>query len=308
MIAFVSGLKNWSLGRVKEAMILFDKVEKYQAEEPSEECKFYRARIADYKHDAALLDSFRDSYFPTSMGELNKRVAKLQGLESKLKTKGRVLFDLEEWKVQCEIHKKRLIREAAEALAQNNNKPEINNPMPNNKVNWARLIAQIKPDLTQCEFTKVEQLLELKNFTDLTDKKRAEQLSYLCHNASGYKASVRRSFTERRINASITLKLGAQKVTGISNVTNEGFEVQNGGNIVKVRWGDIDPSSLLDLHKYNVSTNLSDFEKNLRLEQAICFAWLTGETSKAQTGARTLAESNPIFKTRWKTCMELLGE
>jgi len=311
MIAFVSGLKNWSLGRVKDALVLFDKVERFQADEPSEEYTFYRARIADYKHDAALLESFRSGYFPTSMDELNKREARLQGLESKLKTKGRVLFDLEEWKVQCDIHKKRLIREAAEALAQNNNngsKPEDNNPPPNNQVNWAKLIAQIKPDLTQCEFAKVEQLLELQNFNDLKDKNRAEQLSYLCQNASGYKATVRRSLTERRTNASITLKVGAQKVTGISNVTNEGFEVQNGGDIIKVRWGDVEPSSLLDLHKYNVSSNLSDFEKNLRLEQAICFAWLTGETTKAQNGAVSLAKVNPIFKARWKSCMGVLAE
>ncbi len=309
MITFVSGLKNWSLGRVKEALELFEKVERYQADEPSVEYQFYRARIADYKYDADLVKELRGNYFPKSIDDLNQRVAKLQGLESKVRTKGRILFDLEEWHVQCDIHKKRLIREAKEALIKSNQ--ENNNPEPEpveNQLKWKDFILEVNPDLKQYEFEKVEQLLKFENFADLKDKQRAEQFSYLCQKASGFKASVQTSLSEKKTNAIITLKVGGKEVSGISKVTNEGFEIIDAVEKRLVKWRDIEASSLVDLHKYNVADNLSDFEVNLRLEQAVCFAWLTGETTKAQNGARVLADANPIFKARWESCMELLGE
>jgi hypothetical protein len=228
MIAFASGLKNWSRGYVKESLLLFEKVEKYQAEEPSEEYRFYRSRIADYKQDASLVAGLRAGYYPKSMAELNQRIAKLQGLESKLKTKGRVLFDLGEWHVQCDIHKKRLIREAKEAFA-NNNTPIHNPDIPTAAAaTWKDLIKEIKPDLSKCEFQKVEQLLGLKNFELDVDKQRVEQLIYLCQNASGYKATVRRSMGNRRTNATIILKADGKEFIGVYDVGINGFEVKRG--------------------------------------------------------------------------------
>lgn len=312
MVTFVSGLKSWSLGRVKEAIVLFDKVEKFQAEEPSVEYQFYRSRIADYRHDAKLVAPLRGNYYPKSMDALNKRLDRLQGLERKVKTNGRILFDLEEWNVQCDIHRKRLVREAAEALTENN-KGEDSSNMKDQQANkeqvvWGDFLSEIKLDLANCEFGKVEQLLDLKNFATAVDEKRAEQFIYLCQNAAGFKVTVSDSLSDKRTSASLRTKEGGDEVTGIFNVTNQGFEFQNGTQVKNIPWGEIEPSSLVDLYRYNVLEDLSDFEKNLRLEQAICFAWLIGERGKAQVAAKSLAESNLIFKNRWKACMELLGE
>ena len=307
LAVFSAALKNWNSGAPEEAVKLFGRLDKLKFE-PSPEMKFYQQISRDYLHDAALVAHLRDGFHPQSLAQIDARMQQILGIEGKLKTRGRVRFDLNEWKFQIKAHRQRLLRQEKERLARiaaENKQPKP--PEVPKDADWESLYAEIKNDLLDAEFIKPAARLKLANFSDSETNARKENLSYLCGLADGYKATLRNTFTKEAITVSLKLKDGrtSSKITG---ATLEGLKVILEGKPTLLKWADIEPGSLVDLHSYNVRGNISQFEKNLRLEQAIAFAFLTGEKHKAKKGAKVLAETNPIFRNRWKECLRLLDQ
>jgi len=294
MIAFASGLKNWSRGYVAEALVLFEKVEAFETDEPSTEYKFYKSRVADYQHDAEVVQSLRGEFYPKTVEELNQRIEQLEGIESKLKT-----IQVEAAAIEAAA-KAREAAKAAEAVAEVKNKPAV-------KVSWNKVQDEISEDIRACRFKKVERVIEKKKYLTAKDKKKAEAYSRMCEYADGFKVTIKNSLTNRQTDTEVGLRDGSGVFTSIYDVTQRGLTVRDSGKDRVLTWAEVKPGDLVDLHKFNVSSKLSDFEKNYRLEQAVCFAWLMGEATKAESGSRVLGRSSKEFKKRWDTAMELLA-
>ena len=308
MVVIASGLKNWASGHTLDAQDLFKMAQSFPVAEPSEELRYYLSQINNYKNDAKVLEPFRASYKPLTLADVNSRRSKLEQAEKKLKTKGRVRFDIKEWYHQLSIHELRIKREE-QARIDAAKKAEENKRLQNGGVEvWQEFFTEISGDLDNAEFTKPVKRLELKKFSNEKNGQRKGQMIYLCNMANGYKATLKRTLSAKRTSAKVELKEGNVVYTSIYGAQDGGVEVMEGGRKKLIPWSKVKAKSLVDLHKFNVQGDLSGFERNLRLEQAVAFAWLTGETEKAKTGADMLKGKNEIFKNRWKHCMELLGQ
>ena len=307
MIYFAAGLKNWNSGAPKEACKLFDRLQSLKFE-PSEELAFYIKRADDYLKDEQLLDSLRDGYYPKAVAELDERMGLIAKVEKVIKTRGRARFDLEEWKYQVKMHRLRLAREKKELIAKaQENKANPTKTDVDDRDEWEVVFDEVKNDLLNAEFAKPLARLQLEDFVDETFNQRKNQLIYLCEKADGYKGTLRHTFANRRFSAELMLKNG-KKASQVTGASFKGLILVVNGSSKHAAWAEIEPGSLVDLHGLNVQGDISQFEKNLRLEQAVAFAFLTGETHKAKKGANSLAKVNPLFRNRWKSCLELLGD
>ncbi len=315
IICFATALKNWSSGETEKSLALFQRVEQYNpSDDLSDELQVYRSKIQDYKHDAAILKSFRGNYSPMSMEDIRGRVAKLESAKPKLRTKGRVQFDLKEWNTQCELHEKRLKRESKDAaiakakakaaeLAKIAENKVVEPPKPEIK-DWDGLMQSISEDLAGCHFEKVVQYLELVNLPEDIDKLRKEQLKYLCRNAEEFKKNIRLNLKGIKLTNSIKLKDGSEFTTIVKISVNE-LDLKGEQGRRKVKWGEVEPGDLLELYQYIDYSKLNTVKKGERLEDVICFAWLIGEKPRAEKAAKKL-KLYPVIANRWRDCMKLL--
>ncbi len=309
MLTLAAALKNWEQGYTDDAVKLFDNVESYSSKpgvDLSEEFQVYAKLISNYKHDVALMQPFTSNFFPSSDADINTRRALLTEAKGKIRTRGRTVEHFEEWLIQLNIHKNRLAYERQKAAEKEAETKVENNPKPN--AGWATFYKEVEKDLESAKFVEVSERLKLKAFEDKNSNFKKEQLIYLCEKAEGFTGTLSETLSKGVIRAQITLKDG-KEFESFTNIDSKGFTVKDEDGLRKVSWGEVNTKSVIDLLKLSVNEgDLSQFEKNLRLEQAIAYAWLGGEKSKAKSGADSLQKNNPIFVDRWAACMKALDQ
>lgn len=299
MLYFAAALKNWEQGYRDNAHSLFDRVLTVKLDDSSEVVEFYQKVIVDYKADDALLENFRDGFYPNSQAQIDNRQQRLESAESQIKTKGRAPFDLAEWKLQNKLHTTRLVEQSKPKV------PDVKPDIVDKSESWDALYAELSPKLENAEFTFALERLKLAKLADKANEAKKEQLMYLCDKAEGYLVTLIQELEGKITNTDLVTKKGDQRYTAVYGASMLGLEVDSGGKNV-IGWGSAEPEAVVKMYSATVKGELSDFEKNIRLEQAIAFAWLTGEKTLAQNAAKRLEENNPLFKERWEACMDAL--
>lgn len=311
MIILAAALKNWEEGYISDAVKLFESVRGFalsKGTDLSEEFKVYVTILDDYLYDAVVMEPFMKAFIPVDEVAISERKQKLERMRPLLKTNGRAVENVEEWLIQLGIHTNRIAYErrlAAEKLALNKADSVRNEPAKNE---WANFMKSLEKEIQTNNFKLMNEKLEAKNFLKEESNEKKEQMIYLSKLAAGYIGTLSETLDRGIVKAEIVLKDG-EIYDSFSEVDEKGISVKGAETARRVRWGDITTGSVLDLLRISISNaDLSQFEKNLRLEQAIAFAWLGDEKEKAYTAAASLQESNPLFKDRWETCMKVLVE
>lgn len=311
MIIFAAALKNWEEGYISDAVKLFESVRGFalsKGTDLSEEFKVYVTILDDYLNDAVVMEPFMKAFIPVDEAAISERKQKLERMRPLLKTNGRAVENVEEWLIQLEIHTNRILYErklAAEKLALNKADSVRNEPAKNE---WANFMKSLEKEIQTNNFKLMNEKLEAKNFLREESNEKKEQMIYLSKLAAGYIGTLSETLDRGIVKAEIVLKDG-EIYDSFSEVDEKGISVKGPETARRVRWGDITTGSVLDLLRISISNaDLSQFEKNLRLEQAIAFAWLGDEKEKAYTAAASLQETNPLFKDRWEACMKVLAE
>ena len=309
MLVYASALKSWEEGYKEDTLELLDEVRSFaelQGADLSEEFKVYVSLISDYKKDAVIMKPFEDEYTPSNDAEIIARRAKIIAAKSQLKTKGRAVENFEEWLIQLNLHRNRLAYERKQVADREAAKQAENRKNIKPRDDWDNFYKGLEKDLSEARFRFVSEKLKLKSFEEELTNKKKEQMIYLCEKASGFTGTLSETLSKGVIRSEVKLKNG-KTYSSFSGIDSKGIDVKDKDGRRKVLWGEIETSSVIDLHNISVNEgDLSQFEKNLRLEQAIAYAWLGGEKSKARSAAGGLAKTNSLFKDRWSECMKLL--
>ena len=309
MLVYASALKDWEEGYTSDTLQLLDNVGRFAAEqgaELSEEFKVYVSLISSYQSDVELMKPFEEAYSPSTNADIDRRRAKLNLAKLQIKTKGRVVENFEEWLIQLDLHKNRLAYESKLAADREAEKQANNTPQSADE--WNQFYKGLEKDLATSKFLFVSEKLKLRSFKEEKTNHKKEQMIYLCEKASGFIGTLSETLSKGVIKSEVKLKDG-KIFSRFSGIDSKGVTVKATEGSRKVLWGEIATSSVLDLHNISVNSgDLSEFEKNLRLEQAIAYAWLGGERSKARSAAVNLIKSSPPFKDRWSECMKFLNE
>ena len=313
MLVYASALKNWEEGYTNDSVAMLGKVAEYAAgkgSDLSEEFKVYSSLIEDYKNDAVLMQPFADGFYPTGVADIEARRVILIEAKAKIKTKGRAVENFEEWLYQLDLHKNRLAYEKEKEREREASKPEEKEESAtlNQADGWGDFYVGLEKDFEASKFVMASERLKMRSFKTESSNKKKEHLIYLCEKAAGYLGTLSETLSKGVVRADIRLKDGKQ-FTSFTGINTKGFRVQDGSAERKVSWGEIETESVIDLIKLSLNEGgLSQFEKNLRIEQAIAFAWLGGERGKASVAAEALSRNSPSFKERWVECVRLFGE
>ncbi len=315
MIAFAAGLKSWDLGYTHDAMRFFMKVDLFSREEGrefSEEFKIYTSLIGDYRDDVNIVRQFGEEYVPADMAELVQRGRELREARLRAKTRGRILENFKEWIFQLDIHQNRMKHEQAMKLAEVKEEDGGEKEEPGGQseekggVDWQSFYDGLKEPLSDADFVLARKMLNSAKFDSERSLVKKEQMIYLCEHAEGFLESLSSALSGEQ-KSEIELKDGAT-FTKFKNMSMDGMTVMRGATERSVRWGEIKVGSVIELHQLSLQVkDFSSFEKRFRLEQAICYAWLGGEKSKAISASKNLEKKNPGFKARWTKCMKVLS-
>ena len=310
LVAFSAALKNWEEGYFEEALSIWNSVEQYyqsKNQAVSEELGFYTSLIANYQNDYELMNSFRQEFTPSDEVEIEARRVELNEAKVKVKTKGRVIENFNEWLIQLDIHENRFSYEQSQKVK--TLKPDV----PKSNVeegfdDWNSSYELALSWIDRAEFVKVKSFLKSKKFKSKADNKKKNMLIYLCNQADDYKKTLEKSLGNEVFSKQITLKNG-KEYNAFTGVNGKGLTVKDANALLEIKWGDIATLSVIDLLKVSLSKpDLNQFQKNIRLEQAIAYAYLGGEHAKAATAADKLGKVKPKFKLRWEECIRVLGK
>lgn len=298
MILFAAALKNWEQGVWGDADALFRKFSKTSAGGDSEEVIFYRELVNDYLHDMKILSPFRNKFVPLTIEEAEMRKGKIENAAKSLKTRGRAGYNAVSMQEQISIQIRALESKLAKGF-------KIKPPRKVSQFELVELI--INKLVNDVNFAKCAEVLKEFEPENEDQEEWRNQMLYMTESAAGFLGGVHVDLADKSGNFSIKSRDGKVEYGRVEGANEDGLRVLDDGGKKLLRWKEISPDSMLELHKQVVKSEASEFQRNLRLEQAICYAWLMGLRDKAGTAAAKLAVHNEIFAERWKVIVRVLN-
>ena len=84
--------------------------------------------------------------------------------------------------------------------------------------------------------------------------------------------------------------------------------VEEAGAARSLEWRDIDPRSLLGLHRVLLDKTATESERARLLVNALSFGWLNGLTDECRMMAEELVKLRPDFAVQWEQILEDFGK
>lgn len=302
MILFAGGLKSWEAGRWDTAEKIFLAVKASPIDGDREDRRFYRQLADGYLYDLELLSRFQKGFQPLTVQEAKRSQSKLLEAKGKLKTRGRSHFNVSQWQRQLSLEMVKMEQEINVSVP--DKRPQI---VDGKTAKWDAARERVDAAISEMDFAKASSELKLAIPLNQQDLKWRNQMIYMCDSASGFLHSIYQDVKGKSGQFTIRHRNTGEVYSRLEGAEEAGLHVLSKGEAIVIFWREIDAKSMLDLHTKLTATGLNDFEKRLRLEQAIAYAWLSGEVIKAEVAANKLSDENPIFKRRWESCMKVLG-
>lgn len=303
MLLFAAALKNWEQGMLDDAAQLFQTVKALRGVSGSEELAQYRSLTNDYLADYQAMKSFVSKDGFLTVDEAKLALPKVDALMGSLKTKGRARFNVQQWRLQVEDQVRVLSKQLAGAKPEKPT-PEVAEPVIDP---WAELQQEVVRSIIEMNYAPAIALLKKAQPTDKERVKWCNQMIYLMTSAAGFLDSIHHELNGKPGKFEIQLRNGSGKFSEFTKVEPAGIQVMEGGKPRLLAWKEILPDTLLSMHTQLTRNGQNDFERMLRLEQAISYAWLAGEKEKAKVAAAKLVDQSPTFKLRWAEIMHLFG-
>ncbi|GAA5496228.1 serine/threonine-protein kinase PknD [Rubritalea halochordaticola] len=308
MVLFAAALKNWEQGVWDGATTLFKEFESTKISEDSEALVFYRSLVRDYLHDEGLMRPYVAGFQLENVQAAKARREALLAVEKKIKTRGRAVYNLDSLNHQLSQQIKGLESKFGQKKYGSgwNGKSASEPARKDPQAEWRSVHREVGNLVERLDFAKASE--KLKEYEPESEVKKSwrEQMIYMTDSGAGFLAAVYRDLKDKGGSYTLLGRDGKTEFKQITGASEDGVEVLNDGQKRLVLWREIEPSSMLGLHNQITRTGLNDFEKRIRLEQAIAYAWLVGEKEKAKTAASKLADESPVFKRRWASCMDIL--
>ena len=103
-------------------------------------------------------------------------------------------------------------------------------------------------------------------------------------------------------------KIWSRSGTQVIGSQESGLMVEEEGAARSLEWRDIDPRSLLGLHRVLIDETDKDSERARLLVNALSFGWLNGLTGECRMMAEELVKLRPDFAVQWEKILEDFGK
>jgi len=283
----ISGLKNWEHGMLDEAVAFFTALSETPLTQGSEWLEIYQDHARDYLEDYKLLVAPVFGDFPADKEGCDRAIRELVETQVRLKTRGRAKFNVRTWQLELSRH--------ASLLGKATTFPK-NDPPPVKLANIEMpvVLAVLEEKSAKCEFQQAAEYM--KSLDGRLPNESQTSLYVLAVSAANFLTDLEKDLKSPESLQSVRLKSG-DLLTGIQADEN-GMLKDVAGR--KLRWAEVEPDSLIELHRFFVKNQADESERLRRHGSAIAFDWLAGDRNRAETAATRLGAENPQFKTLWE--------
>lgn len=288
MAWMLAGLKNWEQGLPGEAGECFSAVAAAKIPEENAWLQLYQKLARDYLADYEALSAPVFAKFPADAAGCEAAVAELEGVISKLKTRGRARFNVRAWQLDLAKH--------AKLLAAPKTAPEVTElPV------WdrAEMLAKLDALAKQCRFAEASTLLKSVE-ADTDDTTRASLIA-VTDAAAVFLTDLQADLAVVPVSGDFELRTGDIVKLLSADPAGEITATGTDGEKRAVTWADFSPDALIELHRMFVRSPKSELDRLRRHEAAISYDWLAGNRERALSAASALSQGSLEFKQRWET-------
>jgi hypothetical protein len=219
---------------------------------------------------------------------VEKAIADLDELYAGLQTRGRARFNVKVWQTE-------LMRRLRE-LRRREVAPE-----------WAELRREVAAQFAAARFAAAAEQLKGAEIHGALETEQREALVFLCEEAGCFLLDLQRVLGPGVSGVELRSRSGGEHKQ-ILGSQEGGVLVEDEGAARSLEWGELEPVSLLLLHRKYVEGSEEPAEKERRLRQSAAYAWLNGLEPEAKGIAEELVALKPEFAKAWERIVEVLGE
>lgn len=282
-------LKNWEIGAWDAAVPMLQKVQKRNLPNGSP-LKVYGDIAGRYLSDYQTLKPIEEMSAPTDLDSARERLLTLQGALKTLKTRGRARFHVRVWQLRLHHQIKNLRSQVKDSGGEVAKSPSYAAKLPK----FRELVAKAK-------FAEASDLLQDVIFEPHQRDER-DAWVYLTDSAGAFLGGLEEVIPQAGVDMKIDAVDGKvyRRIVGGKD---GGLQLLGDAGEVFVPWAEIKSESVLAIHQKAFRQTLTTLEGQLRTEQAICYAWLSGMEEKAMLAAGRLSDDNRNFRKRWQNTM-----
>ena len=280
----MSGLKNWDQGLMSEAVPFFTRVAQTPTDGQRAWLKPY-VRVSElYLKDYGRLTKAEPKPGDRSPEDCRALIDELHAVHTLLETKGRARFNVRCWQLDLERQARRKPKEVEPVAAGSDGMP-----------------AGTLEDMAQGRFDAALEKLRLWQPSGDYEEGRQRAFLLLTQSARTFLAELGERIGSGVSGVTLRSREGLE-FAEIRSGTPDQLELSAGnGDVVALEWDQLEPDSLIDLHRFLNRSGGSGFDAIRRHEQAIAFDFLVGDRERASEAAERLAERSEAFKRRWES-------
>ena len=288
-VFFAMALKTWEQGDLERAHRMFAKILEVGSWPEAEWMSTYQQLARHYVEDHARLAKVEYLQVGKSRSELERHIESLDKLYTSLNTRGRARFNV---KVRQSKLKGRLRQ------------------LQTGKVEdaWLQLRDEVAARyFLTARFTEGAEALTRIELNGELERGQRAALLLLSTEAAGFIDELSGALRPGADALQLKTRSGVE-YTEVLGSEPGGLMVDNEGTARSLPWRDIEPLSLLVIHRRLVEASTSEEEKAARLLRAAAFAWLNGFKGKGRGMVQELIAVKPEFEVQWEQIMEDFGE
>lgn len=282
-------VKTWEQGDLERARDMFEKFLRSGPWDGADWMQSYLRIGKRYLSDYNLLSSADVESEGKTRSEIENAIIKLEQLYESLQTTGRARFNVKVWQS--------VLRDRLRYLR-------------NRKVDqgWSSLCSEIAGrHFVDGNFAVgAEALREIELKGSLERSQRAALL-FFCAEAEIFLEDLIRVLGPGADGIELRTRDGERHVRVIGS-QESGLMVEQGGAARSLDWKEIDPRSLLGLHRALIDKSTDDSARAKLLLNALAYGWLNDLIDESRGIAQELAGLRPDFSVQWEQILEDFGQ
>ncbi len=282
-------LKVWEQGEFERAHGMFEKFLRRGAWSGAEWMDAYRRLVRRYVADYQLLADVDYGTDGKSRAELQAGIGVLDELYDSLLTRGRARYNVKVWQNDLRLRLRYFRTRKVEDR-------------------WSALCEEVEGSyFTEGQFAAGARELQKIELKEGLERSQRAALLFFCKEGEGFIEELSRLLGPGADGVELNTRSGSS-YTRVIGSQEGGLMVEKAGVAFSLDWGEIDPRSLLLLHRSLVDGSGGEEKKEELLLQAMSFAWLRKLREEAHGVAEEVIRLRPDFAVQWEQILEDFGE
>lgn len=281
-------LKSWEQGQLKRANAMFERFVGAGPWKDAEWMSVYQQLASRYPRDYRELGQADRSIEGKNRAQLQESIEALDELYTSLRTRGRARFNVKVWQTDL-IRRLRFLKNRRVA-------PE-----------WKALREEVaRNHFTEVRFAEAAEVFKAAKLEGELDLQQRTAMVFLCEASEKFLEDLTLTLGPGANGVDVSTRQGV-RYTQIIGSQKGGLMVEKTGAARSLAWKEIEPLSLLVLHRILVDASENERQKEARLLQSAAFAWLNGLVPESMGIAQELIKLKPSFAATWEQMMEYLA-